>query len=140
MRVNTKYINSTIIGVISMILFCTYVLCIIPCYLPGIFYAVIRKISMLFIDNKISVFCIPEVHHRGSSRRCSLCTLYLHACQVRVTVGDSGLCCCTCVTYFERQLPPLRVDHARALWASFCFRFATNQTKNLSSKKNSTLF
>ena len=29
-------------------------------------------------------------------------TLYLHACHVRVTVGDSGLCCCTCVTYFER--------------------------------------
>ena len=24
----------------------------------------------------------------------SLCTLYLFACQVRVTVGDSGLCCC----------------------------------------------
>ena len=33
---------------------------------------------------------------------CSLCTLYLHACQVRVTVGDSSLCCCACVTYFER--------------------------------------
>ena len=31
----------------------------------------------------------------------SLCTLYLHVCQARVTVGDSGLCCCTCVTYFE---------------------------------------
>ena len=31
----------------------------------------------------------------------SLCTLYLHACQVRVTVGDSGLCCCTCVMYFQ---------------------------------------
>ena len=30
----------------------------------------------------------------------SLRTLYLHACQVRVTVGDSALCC-TCVTYFE---------------------------------------
>ena len=30
----------------------------------------------------------------------SLSTLYLHACQVRVAVGDSGLCC-TCVTYFE---------------------------------------
>ena len=27
----------------------------------------------------------------------SLCTLYLHACQVRATVGDSGLCCCACV-------------------------------------------
>ena len=32
----------------------------------------------------------------------SLCTLYLHACWVRVTVGDSGLCCCVCVTYFDR--------------------------------------
>ena len=27
----------------------------------------------------------------------SLCTLYLFACQVRVTVGDSGLCCCVYV-------------------------------------------
>ena len=75
------------------------------CYLPGIFYAVVRQISMLFIDNRISVFCIPEVHHRGSSRmylRWSFCTLYLHACQVRVTVGNSSLCCCSCVTYFER--------------------------------------
>ena len=27
---------------------------------------------------------------------------YLHACQVRVTAGDSGLCCCTRVTYFDR--------------------------------------
>ena len=32
----------------------------------------------------------------------SLCTLHLHACQVKLTVGDSGLCCCTCVTYLER--------------------------------------
>ena len=30
----------------------------------------------------------------------SLCTLYLHMCQVRVTVGDSGLCC-ICVTSFK---------------------------------------
>ena len=28
------------------------------CYLTGVFYAVVRQISMLFIDNKISVFCI----------------------------------------------------------------------------------
>ena len=27
----------------------------------------------------------------------SLYTLHLHACYVRVTVGLSGLCCCTCV-------------------------------------------
>ena len=32
----------------------------------------------------------------------SLRNLYLHACQVRVTVGDSDLCCFTCVTYFDR--------------------------------------
>ena len=31
----------------------------------------------------------------------SLCPLYLYACQMRVTVGDSGFCCCTCITYFE---------------------------------------
>ena len=31
----------------------------------------------------------------------SLCTLYVRACQVRVTVGDSDLCCCIFVTYFE---------------------------------------
>ena len=28
--------------------------------------------------------------------------VYVHACQVRVTIGDSGLCCCPCVAYFER--------------------------------------
>ena len=28
------------------------------CYLAGIFYAVVRQISMLFIDSRISVFCI----------------------------------------------------------------------------------
>ena len=43
--------------------------------------------------------------------------------QVRVTVGDSGICCCVCVTYFERQLTPLCVASTPGLWASFCFRF-----------------
>ena len=46
----------------------------------------------------------------------SLCTLYLHACQVRVTVGDSGLCCCACDTYFERQLSPLCVESAKTAY------------------------
>ena len=31
-----------------------------------------------------------------------LCTFYLLACQTRVTVGDSGPCCCVCVTSFQR--------------------------------------
>ena len=30
------------------------------CYFIGIFYAVIRQISILFIDNKISVFCLSN--------------------------------------------------------------------------------
>ena len=41
----------------------------------------------------------------GLEKRIYLCwslpTLYLHACQVRVTLGYSGLCCCTCVTSFR---------------------------------------
>ena len=32
----------------------------------------------------------------------SLGTSYLYACQVRITVGDSGVSCGTWVTYFER--------------------------------------
>ena len=46
--------------------------------------------------------------------------------QVRITgAGDSGLwlCCCVCATFFKCLLSPLRVDCARALWASFCFTF-----------------
>ena len=36
-----------------------------------------------------------------------LCISYLHARQLRVTVGDWGHCCCTSVTYFECSLIPL---------------------------------
>ena len=34
----------------------------------------------------------------------NLSTLHWLACQVRVTVGDSGLCCCVCLTSFERYI------------------------------------
>ena len=37
----------------------------------------------------------------------SLCTLYLHACQVKLIVGNSGLCYCVCVMSFARYLTPL---------------------------------
>ena len=39
----------------------------------------------------------------------SMCTFCLRACQVRVTIGDSDLCC-VCVTSFESYLTPLFVD------------------------------
>ena len=39
------------------------------------------------------------VFRLDTNRSCSLC---LHACQVRVTVGDSGVCCRVCVKCFER--------------------------------------
>ena len=54
----------------------------------------------------------PKNVPRSMVLACLVCTLYSHACQVRVTVGDSGLCCWTCVPYFERWLTPLRVDAA----------------------------
>ena len=54
------------------------------------------------------------------------CILCLRASKVRVTIGDSGLCRCVCVTCFERWLTPLRVDSARA---SFCFKL--KQSKSL---------
>ena len=44
----------------------------------------------------------------------SLYTLYLHACQVRVTLGDSGLCCCACATSVEPKLTPLCLGFAPA--------------------------
>ena len=37
----------------------------------------------------------------------TLCTLYLLACQVRVTVSDSGLYCSVCVTFFEQLINSL---------------------------------
>ena len=50
------------------------------------------------------------------------CTLCLHACQVRVTVGESGLCC-PCVMYFKPWLTPLCVDSALGLVLFHCCCF-----------------
>ena len=35
------------------------------CYFTGIFYAIVRNISVLFIDNKDSVFCICKIRGGG---------------------------------------------------------------------------
>ena len=54
---------------------------------------------------RFSVVSLSQTVHQTKIRMCvwwSLCTLHLQACQVRVTVGHSGLCCCTSATYFER--------------------------------------
>ena len=72
--------------------------------------------------NQRSKYATPEVHPRRMYFWMSLCTLCLHACQVRFTEGDSGICCCTCVEYFERWWTPLLVDSEQALWGSFCLR------------------
>ena len=81
------------------------IVCYTVCYLTGIFYAVIRQISMLFIDNKISVFCILTSFLQG----CSECVVDIHLrkllwvycpghagvkgnkCPSRVTGGQSNL-------------------------------------------------
>ena len=42
-----------------------------------------------------------QVQERWKGLSAHVSTLYLHACQVKVTVSNSGLCCCTCVTSFQ---------------------------------------
>ena len=49
-----------------------------------------------------------------------------------------SLLLCLCVTYFERQLTPLSVNSAQALWASFCFRLHLNQQYSPSSSLRSS--
>ena len=46
----------------------------------------------------------------------SLCTLYLLACQVTLTVGDSGLCWCGHMRDFERQITPLLLDSSDGMF------------------------
>ena len=46
----------------------------------------------------------PEVH------LVEIYTLHLLSCQLRIAVGDLGLCCCVYVTSLERQFTPLFVD------------------------------
>ena len=41
---------------------------------------------------------------------------------MRVTVGDSGFCCCVFITYFERQLTPLCVDAVPCLHSVGSYR------------------
>ena len=47
-------INSSVFYKICVLMFMYYTLC----YFTGLFYAVVRQISMLSIDNNDSVFCI----------------------------------------------------------------------------------
>ena len=47
--------------------------------------------------------------------------LYLFVCQVRVTVGDSGLCCFVRVTCFDRYLRPLFVEFSGLVLSCFTF-------------------
>ena len=50
----------------------------------------------------------------------SFCTLYLPARQVRVTVGDSGLCCHVYVTFFECSKNWNSLKHSPAAGLRFC--------------------
>ena len=57
----------------------------------------------------------------------SLCTLYLFECEVRVTIGDSGLCCCVrktisylwwnlCISHARRELQVNQVFVVLFVW------------------------
>ena len=64
------------------------------CYLTGIFYAVVRQISMLFIDNKISVFLTVR----------SLLTCSQVIISAYNTISQSALADATLHTFDLRQL------------------------------------
>ena len=69
-----------------------------------------RKYSTLSIVPSFSVGCSTHWATPAPDSSWSLCTLNSHACQVRVTVCDSDLCCCACVTCFVHEVTPLCVD------------------------------
>ena len=68
-------------------------------------WSVSEKAQTDNVLSKLGVILTYQIQFKSNSRMYlwwSLCTLYLHACQVGVSVGDSVLCCCTCDTYFKR--------------------------------------
>ena len=60
-------------------------------------------------------FCLPASRLTARPNRLtlrtylwrSLCSVHLLACQVRVTAGDSGLCCCCVCDVFEALINPV---------------------------------
>ena len=71
--------------------------CNFSCKLPHCFKSpILIKLSFWNFPNNVFLWTVLRMYLWWS-----LCTLYLHAHEVRVTIGDSCLCC-TCVTYFER--------------------------------------
>ena len=83
-----------------------------------IFMIILKKKMFTYAEN-LGVQNTPKSYENTPTRLYlwwSLLTLYLHACEVRVTVGDSGLCCCTCVPIFwvltelPRMLTPDRMS------------------------------
>ena len=59
------------------------------------------KIRAQFVPLVEFMSLVIYSHTRYKTAYLIHCGNYL-ACQVRVTVGDTGLCCCVCVTSFER--------------------------------------
>ena len=102
MRVNTRYITSTWWSLYTLYLYIYAVRYDVPLvefmylifiYLVFIYiYAVRYDVPQVEFMYLIFI-CMPGI----MCHKWSLCTLYFHACQVRVTVGNTGLCYCTCV-------------------------------------------
>ena len=67
------------------------------------FCAILTMPKPVQVTNSQLGYCLVEAYMVGGGGRWRrrLCTLYLLACQVRVTVGDSGRYRCVCVTSFE---------------------------------------
>ena len=66
-------IKSSVFYNICVLMFMYYTVC----YFIGLVYAVVRQISMLFIDNKDSVFCI--LYSEGQANQSFLILPYLQS-------------------------------------------------------------
>ena len=55
----------------------------------------------------------------------NLCTLYLLACQMRVPVGDLGLCCCVCVMLWNHTNKNPQTKGVKNNWVNWCSKDVT---------------
>ena len=85
------------------------------CYFTAIFYAVARQISMLFIENKISVFCITNCVRNATNIRSVFQVRHTLNKTIHITVTQ------------ERAQQSLQVEPGVCIkpvlnWASICSR------------------
>lgn len=80
-------------------------------YIPGSFGFIFFSLNPLpTFWHSCVINALSRVGLRNEQDNAIAESTWCTACQVWVTVGNSGLCCCICVTSFECWLTPMCVD------------------------------